>query len=92
MNKYNELAEELNRLLNESDDKEPAIRYLRASNYSKLESIEILRKVLHIPYYEAQHIVHHSQTWSDVKEFDTKLINDFFDVLEETKNLRTKET
>jgi hypothetical protein len=47
------------------------------SNYSKAESIRILKNALDICLLEAQDI-----TWSDVKEYDAKLINDYFDILE----------
>ncbi|MFN6483847.1 MULTISPECIES: hypothetical protein [unclassified Nostoc] len=82
MNKDNELTEKLNKMLTESADKESVIKFLRLSNYSKVESIIILKNALGICLLEAQDIIHNSQTWSDVKEYDAKLINDFFDFLE----------
>lgn len=86
MNKHNELTEQLNNMLNESADKESAIKFLRLNNYSKIESIEIFKKALGISYYEAQDIIHNSHTWRDVKEVDAKINNDFFDILEELGN------
>lgn len=83
MNTDDKLTEKLKTLLTQLTDQEVAIQLLRANNFSKSESIEILREVFNLPYYEAQTLVHHSQTWSDVKEADTKIINDFFDALEE---------
>ncbi|OYD95638.1 hypothetical protein CDG76_11915 [Nostoc sp. 'Peltigera membranacea cyanobiont' 210A] len=82
MNKDNELTEKLKNILTESADQESVIKFLRLSNYSKSKSIEIFKKALGISYYEAQDMIHNSQTWSDVKEYDEKLINDFFDILE----------
>lgn len=72
MNKDNELTEKLNNMLIESADKESVIKFLRLSNYSKAESIGILKKALIISYYEAQDIIHNSQTWSNVKELMQK--------------------
>ncbi|MEH2157445.1 hypothetical protein [Nostoc sp.] len=92
MNKDNELTEKLNQMLTESAEKESIIKFLRLSNYSKSKSIEILKKALGISYYEAQDIIHNSQTWSDVKEYDEKLMNDFFDILEELGSSESKET
>ena len=92
MNKHNELTEQLNNMLNASADKESAIKLLRLSDYSKTESIEILKKALGISYYEAQDIIHNSQTWSDVKEVDAKISNDFFDILEELGSSESEET
>jgi protein tyrosine/serine phosphatase len=92
MNEHNELIKKLNNILTESADKESVIKLLRLSNYSKSESIEILKKALGISYYEAQDIIHNSQTWSDVKEFDSKLINDFFDILEELGSMESEQT
>ncbi|MEH1799586.1 MAG: hypothetical protein V7L02_13085 [Nostoc sp.] len=92
MNKDNKLTENLNKMLTESAEIESVIKFLRLSNYSKTESIEILKKVLGISYYEARDIIHNSQTWSDVKEYDEKLINDFFDILEELGNSKSEET
>jgi DNA mismatch repair ATPase MutS len=92
MNEHRELTETLNKLLNESEDKEPVISFLRLSNYSKAQSIKILKEILHIPFLEAQYMVHNSQTWGDVKEFNTELMNDFFDALEkEAKDIKTEE-
>ncbi len=70
-------------VLSQSVDLESAIEFLRNSGLTKLYSIEMLRKVLSLSYDEAYFIVHNSKTWSDVKEFDEKLMNDFLDVLEE---------
>ncbi|MDZ7991493.1 MAG: hypothetical protein RM022_000695 [Nostoc sp. EfeVER01] len=92
MNKDNELTEKLNKMLTESADQESVIKLLRLSNYSKSKSIEILKKALGISYYEAQDIIHNSQTWSDVKEYDEKLINDFFDILEKLGSSESEET
>ncbi|MEH1896894.1 MAG: hypothetical protein V7K94_16655 [Nostoc sp.] len=92
MDEDSELTEKLNNMLIESADKESVIKFLRLSNYSKSKSIEILKKALSISYYEAQDIIHNSQTWSDVKEFDAKLMNDFFDVLEELGSSESEET
>ncbi|MEH2359308.1 hypothetical protein [Nostoc sp.] len=92
MDKDNELTEKLNNMLTESADKESVIKLLRLSNYSKTKSIEILKKAFGISYYEAQDIIHNSQTWSDVKEFDAKLMNDFFDILEELGSSESEET
>ncbi|MEH2267864.1 MAG: hypothetical protein V7K68_05430 [Nostoc sp.] len=92
MNKDNELTEKLKNMLTESANKESVIKLLRLSNYSKSKSIEILKKALGISYYEAQDIIHNSQTWSDVKEYDEKLINDFFDILEELGSSESEET
>lgn len=61
------------------------------SNYSKAESIGILKNALGICLLEAQDIIHNSQIWSDVKEYDAKLINDFFDILEELGSSEIKE-
>lgn len=91
MKKQNELTETMNNMLTESADKESVIKFLRLSGYSKTESIEIFKKALNISYYEAQDIIHNSKTWSDVKEFDAEIINDFFDILEEG-SLESKET
>ncbi|MEH2304046.1 hypothetical protein [Nostoc sp.] len=92
MNKDNELTEKLNNMLTESADKESIIKLLRLSNYSKTKSIEIFKKVLGISYYEARDIIHNSQTWSDVKEVDAKIMNDFFDVLEKLGSSESEET
>ncbi|MEH2453440.1 hypothetical protein [Nostoc sp.] len=92
MDKDNELTEKLNNMLTESADKESVIKFLRLTNYSKSKSIEILKKALSISYYEAQDIIHNSQTWSDVKEIDAKIMNDFFDVLEELGSSESEET
>ncbi|MEH1949677.1 MAG: hypothetical protein V7K77_22400 [Nostoc sp.] len=92
MSKDNELTEKLKNMLTESADQESVIKLLRLSNYSKSKSIEILKKALGISYYEAQDIIHNSQTWSDVKEYDEKLINDFFDILEELGSSESEET
>jgi hypothetical protein len=89
---FNELTEKLNNMLTESADQESLIKLLRLNNYSKTESIEFLKKALDTSYYEAQDIIHNSQTWSDVKEFDTKIINDFFDILEELGSSESEET
>jgi hypothetical protein len=92
MNKDNELTEKLNNMLTESADKESVIKFLRLSNYSKAESIEILKIAWNISYYKAQNIIHNSQTWSDVKERDAKIINDFFDILEELGNSESEQS
>ncbi|MEH2424902.1 MAG: hypothetical protein V7K48_29580 [Nostoc sp.] len=92
MNKDNELTEKLNKMLTESVDQESVIKFLRLSNYSKTKSIEIFKKVLGISYYEAQDIIHNSQIWSDVKEIDAKIMNDFFDILEELGSSESEET
>lgn len=92
MNKDNELTEKLKNMLTESADQESVIKFLRLSNYSKSKSIEILKKALGISYYEAQDIIHNSQTWNDVKEYDAKLMNDFFDILEELGSSESEET
>lgn len=86
MNKDNELTEKLNNMLIASAEKESVIKFLRLSNYSKAESIGILKKALSISYCEAQDM------WSDVKEFDAKLMNDFLDVLEELGSSESEET
>ena len=79
----NKITEYIKKLLTETTDRESVIDFLRLNSYSKLESIEIFRKALNISFYEAQDIIHYSQTWSDVKEFDEKLMNIFFDMLED---------
>ncbi len=56
MNKDNELTEKLNKMLNESAEKESVIKFLRLSNYSKAESIGILKTALGICLLEAQDI------------------------------------
>jgi hypothetical protein len=35
---------------------------------------------------------HNSQTWSDVKEVDEKIMNDFFELLEELGSSESKNT
>ncbi|MEH2391704.1 MAG: hypothetical protein V7K21_08480 [Nostoc sp.] len=92
MNKDNELTEKLNNMFTESADKESVIKFLRLSNYSKAESIKVLKNALDISYYEAQDIIHNSQTWSNVKERDAKIMNDFFDILEELGSSESEET
>ncbi|MDZ8033869.1 hypothetical protein [Nostoc sp. DedSLP04] len=92
MNKDSELTQKLNNILIEFADRESVINLLRLSNYSKTESIEILKNALSISYYKAQDIIHNSQTWSDVKEVDEKIMNDFFDVLEELGSSKSEET
>ncbi|MEH2294251.1 hypothetical protein [Nostoc sp.] len=92
MNEDSELTEKLNNMLIESADQESVIKFLRLSNYSKAKSIEILKNALSISYYKAQDIIHNSQTWSDVKEIDAKIMNDFFDVLEELGSSESEET
>ncbi|MEH2196965.1 hypothetical protein [Nostoc sp.] len=92
MNEDSELTEKLNNMLIESADKEAVIKFLRLSNYSKSKSIEILKKAFSISFCDAQDMIHNSQTWSDVKEFDAKLMNDFFDVLEELGSSESEET
>ncbi len=92
MNKDNELTEKLNRMLTESADKESVIKFLRLSNYSKAESIGILKKALGICLLEAQDIIHNSQTWSDVKERDAKINNEFCDFLEGLRSSESEET
>ncbi|MDZ8136872.1 MAG: hypothetical protein RM049_16435 [Nostoc sp. DedQUE04] len=92
MNKDSELTQKLNNILIKSADRESVINLLRLSNYSKTESIKILKNALSISYYEAQDIIHNSQTWSDVKEVDEKIMNDFFDVLEELGSSKSEET
>lgn len=92
MNKDNELTEKLNNMFTESVEQESVIKLLRLSNYSKAESIKILKNALDISYYEAQNIIHNSQTWSDVKERDTKIMNDFFDFLEKLGSSESEET
>lgn len=92
MNKDNELTEKLNNMLTESADKEVVIKFLRESNYSKAESIGIVKKTFGISYDEAQDIIHNSQTWSDVKERDAKINNEFFDILEELGNSESEDT
>jgi endonuclease V-like protein UPF0215 family len=87
MNKQSELNEEIKNMLIELTDKESVISFLRLNNYSKPQSIEIFRSTLGISYYEAQDIIHNSQIWSDVKESDDKIIDDFFDILEELESL-----
>jgi hypothetical protein len=37
--------------------------------------------------YEAQDIIHNSKTWSDVKDSDDKIIDIFFDIIEESDEL-----
>jgi hypothetical protein len=76
-------------LLSESKDLEASIATLRNNNYSKMESIEVMRKVLNISYDESYELVRNSITWSDTKEYDDKLMNDFFDILEESDDLMT---
>ncbi|MEH2167494.1 MAG: hypothetical protein V7K41_12625 [Nostoc sp.] len=92
MNKDNELTEKLNNMLTESADKESVIKFLRLSNYSKAESIGILKNALSICLLEAQDIIHNSQTWSDVKEHDAKINNDFCDFLEGLGSLTSEDT
>ncbi|MEH1804575.1 hypothetical protein [Nostoc sp.] len=92
MNKDNELTEKLNNMFTESVEQESVIKLLRLSNYSKAESIKILKNALDISYYEAQNIIHNSQTWSDVKERDAKIMNDFFDFLEKLGSSESEET
>lgn len=92
MNKDNELTEKLNNMFTESVDQESVIKLLRLSNYSKADSIKILKNALDISYYEAQNIIHNSQTWSDVKERDAKIMNDFFDFLEKLGSSESEET
>jgi len=88
----NEITEYIKNSLTETTDRESVIDFLRLNSYSKLESIEIFRKALNISFYEAQDIIQYSQTWSDVKEFDEKLMNLFFDMLEETAIAEIAET
>ena len=88
----NEITEDIKNSLTETTDRESVIDFLRLNSYSKLESIEIFRKALNISFYEAQDIIQYSQTWSDVKEFDEKLMNLFFDMLEETAIAEIAET
>ncbi len=91
MKKDSELTKKLNKIWIESADKESVIKFLRLSNYSKAESIKILKNTLIISYSEAQDILHNSQTWSDVKEVDAKIMNDFFDVLEKLGSSESEE-
>ena len=88
----NEITEDIKNSLTETTDRESFIDFLRLNSYSKLESIEIFRKALNISFYEAQDIIQYSLTWSDVKEFDEKLMNLFFDMLEETAIAEIAET
>ncbi|MEH2297518.1 MAG: hypothetical protein V7K88_00160 [Nostoc sp.] len=92
MNKDNELTENLNKVLTESAEIESAIKLLRLSNYSKAESIGILKNALGICLLEAQDIIHNSQTWSDVKERDAKINNDFCEFLEGLGSLTSEDT
>ncbi|WP_448271133.1 hypothetical protein [Nostoc sp. DSM 114160] len=92
MNNDNELTENLNKMLTEPAERESAIKFLRLSNYSKAESIVILKNALGICLLEAQDIIHNSQTWSDVKERDAKIMNEFFDILEKLGSSESEET
>ncbi|WP_375502102.1 hypothetical protein [uncultured Nostoc sp.] len=92
MNKDNELTEKLNKMLTEPAEKESALNFLRLSNYSKAESIVILKNALGICLLEAQDIIHNSQTWSNVKERDAKINNDFCDFLEGLGSLTSEDT
>jgi hypothetical protein len=87
MNEQNERLKNMLNMLKVSTDKEPVIGLLRLNNYSKPQSIEIFRKALGISYYEAQDIIHNSKTWSDVKDSDDKIIDIFFDIIEESDEL-----
>lgn len=92
MNEHHAIIEHISILLAETTDRESVIKFLRLDGYSKLESIEIFRIALDIPFYDAYDIICNSQTWSDVKEFDEKLINSFCDLLEEMAMEKIKET
>ncbi|MEH2209115.1 hypothetical protein [Nostoc sp.] len=92
MNKDNELTEKLKNMLTESADQESVIKFLRLSNYSKAESIGILKKAFGLSLIEAQDIIHNSQTWSDVKERDAKINNELCDFLEGLGNSKSEET
>jgi hypothetical protein len=85
----NDVIQLIKVLLSESKDIEASIETLRDNNYSKMESIEVMRKVLNISYDESYELVRNSITWSDTKEYDDKLMDDFFDILEESDDLMT---
>lgn len=80
------ILEELKKLLNQSTDWELALEFLRNIGFSKIESIEMLRKAASLSYYEAESIVHNSKTWNDVKMIDEKVNDNFFDLLERSGN------
>ncbi len=64
MNKHHAIIEHTSNLLTESTDRESVIKFLRLDSYSKLESIEIFRIALNIPFHNAYDIICNSQTWN----------------------------
>jgi len=62
-----------------SSDRQLVLKVLRfEENCSKVESIVILSRHFNIPYVEALATVHNSSHWSDRKEVDEQLNEDFW--------------
>ena len=65
-----ELIAECRRRLEAGEDVETIIRYLRASDCSKIDSIASLKGAWGIGLAKAKEIVHVSTTWADRKALD----------------------
>lgn len=76
-----ELIAECRRRLEAGENVETIIRYLRASDCSKIDSIAILKGASGIGLAKAKGIVHFSTTWADRKALDEKFHEDIVDAL-----------
>jgi hypothetical protein len=78
---------ECEQVLNQNQDIEYALDFLRKNGFDKIESMIALEKILGISAAQAKKLVHFSKTWEDFRDQDTK----FHDSLEkEVDKLRKK--
>ncbi len=75
------LIQYCNQILIEGNNTESILLFLRDNGCSKTQSIKILKNLQFIPLDEAQNLVHLSQTWQDVYEYDEELNRQFYEVL-----------
>jgi len=67
------LAESAKRLLNESNDIESVVAFLRKNGADKIDSIRILKEITGREFNDCKALVHLSNAWEDTRERDESL-------------------
>ena len=70
-------------MINQKNDRESIISFLRKKGCEKLDSILILSEATSLKFEQAKNLVHFSKTWKDRREKDDDLHDKILDVLEE---------
>jgi ribosomal protein L7/L12 len=69
-------------MLSKDQAMENVLSSLREGGLSKMKSINVIKESTEMSFEDAKNLVHHSETWKDVFQRDTELLEAFYDLLE----------